>query len=355
MKKIVATVATFGLVALAFAGCGTDKESAATTAASQTSEPAAPASSGGSGKKVAYLINGALGDKSFYDSGKAGIDAIAAKYGVETRTIEASFDAAKYEPSLKAAVEYADVIYVISYGFEDQLKAAADANPNKVFINIDTVVENPKKTITSVDFIEEEGAYLAGAAAALATTDASLKGTNPDKKIGVVGGDNNDPVIKAFLGAYEKGAKSVDAEIVVEAKDLGGAWDDQAKAKQAASQLFASGNDVVFQVAAAAGLGVLQAAEEQGFYAIGVDADQYELAPKAVIASDIKNVGKSIEDTYATVADGSYRPGATLTYGLSQGGVDLVTTGSPALLSVDVIAKIAALRASIVAGDVSVR
>ncbi|MDZ4158256.1 MAG: BMP family ABC transporter substrate-binding protein, partial [Anaerolineaceae bacterium] len=55
-------------------------------------------------KRVVYLINGALGDNAFYDSGKAGIDAIAKQYGVETRTIECNFDAGKYEPSLQAAV-----------------------------------------------------------------------------------------------------------------------------------------------------------------------------------------------------------------------------------------------------------
>ena len=36
-------------------------------------------------REVVYLINGALGDNAFYDSGQAGIDKIAAEYGVETR------------------------------------------------------------------------------------------------------------------------------------------------------------------------------------------------------------------------------------------------------------------------------
>ena len=53
--------------------------------------------------KAVYLINGALGDNGFFDSGKVGMDAIASKYGVETRTIEAGYDANKYEPSLQAA------------------------------------------------------------------------------------------------------------------------------------------------------------------------------------------------------------------------------------------------------------
>ncbi|MFN7035535.1 MAG: BMP family ABC transporter substrate-binding protein, partial [Bellilinea sp.] len=188
-------------------------------------------------KRVVYLINGALGDNAFYDSGKAGIDNIAKEFGVETRTIECNFDAGKYEPSLRAAVDFADVIFVISYGFEDQLKEFADQYPEKIFVNIDTVVENSKKTITSIDFIEEESAYLAGVVAGLATLDTSIPNINPDKIIGVVGGDV-DPVVSAFVFAYENGAKSVDPEIQVLKKSLGGAWDDSARGKQAALQLY---------------------------------------------------------------------------------------------------------------------
>ena len=46
--------------------------------------------------KVVYLINGSLGDNSFYDSGQAGIDQLKKDYGVEARTIECGFDAGKY-------------------------------------------------------------------------------------------------------------------------------------------------------------------------------------------------------------------------------------------------------------------
>jgi basic membrane protein A len=281
--------------------------------------------------RVVYLINGALGDNAFYDSGQAGIDALAAEYGVETRTIEANFDAGKYEPSLQAAVSYADVIFVISYGFEDQLKEIADKNPDKIFVNIDTVVENSGGTITSVDFIEEESAYLAGVVAGMLTTNTSVPNINSDKIVGVVGGDV-DPVVSAFVYAYEKGAQSVDPEIVVEAKALGGAWDDAAKGKQAALQLYDQNADVVFQVAAAAGIGVLQAAAERGLYAIGVDTNQNDLEPGFVVASDIKDVGKAIQEVYKSVSDGSYQPGAVLQYGLASGGVDLVTAAQTKVL-----------------------
>lgn len=341
MNRVFVVLLLIGLLA----GCAAP-QTAPAPAAQTEALPAAP-------QRVVYLINGALGDNAFYDSGKAGIDALAAAYGVETRTIEANFDAGKYEPSLQAAVGYADVIFVISYGFEDQLKEIADRNPDKIFVNIDTVVENSADTVTSVDFIEEESAYLAGVVAGMLTTDTSVKNINPEKIVGVVGGDV-DPVVNAFIYAYEKGAQSVDPEIVVEKRSLGGAWDDAAKGKQAALQLYDQQADVVFQVAAAAGIGTLQAARERELYAIGVDTNQNDLEPGFVVASDIKDVGRAIQDVFATIVDGAYAPGAVLQYGLASGGVDLVTEAQAPVLPEAIEAKVDELRQQIIDGTLEV-
>lgn len=302
--------------------------------------------------RVVYVINGALGDKSFYDSGQAGIDQIKKEYGVETRTIETNFDAGQYEPALQAAVTYADVIFVISYGFEDQLKEYADKYPNKIFVNLDTVVKNSKATITSVDFIEEESAYLAGVVAGLTTVETTLPGINADKIIGAVGGDV-DPVINSFIFAYTNGAKSVDPEISVESKFLG-SWDDTAKGKQAALQLYDQKADVVFQIAAAAGLGVLQAAKERNLYAIGVDTNQNDLEPGHVIASDLKDVGQAIIKVYKTMKDGTYKPGTLLEYGLASGGVDVTFEAQNQPLPQSIIDKVTEIRQQIIDGKLTV-
>jgi len=299
--------------------------------------------------KVVYLINGSLGDNAFYDSGQAGMEKIAQDYGVEIRTIECNYDAGLYEPSLRAAVDYADVIFVISYAFEDQLMEYADKNPNKIFVNLDTVVQNEGKTITSVDFIEEEGAFLVGMAAALATSDTSIPNINEEKIIGAVGGDV-DPVISSFVFAYENGAKYVDPEVKVETKFLGGEWVDSAKGKQAALQLYDMGADIVFQIAAAAGLGVLQAAAERDLYAIGVDTNQNDLEPGHVIVSDVKNVGYAIESVFKTIKDGTYQAGQLLEYGLAMGGVDADFTATEQILPQYIIDEVNAVRKQIIDG-----
>ncbi len=302
--------------------------------------------------KAVYLINGALGDNAFYDSGQLGMDAIAEAYGLETRTIECNFDAAQYEPSLKAAVDYADVIFVISYGFEDLLMEYADRYPEKIFVNLDTVVQNEEGTITSIDFIEEESAFLTGVVAGMVTLDTSIPNVNEDKLIGAVGGDV-DPVIQAFVFAYTNGAQYIDPEITVETKYLGD-WEDTAKAKTATLQLYDQGADIVFQIAAAAGMGVLQAAGERGLYALGVDTNQNDIVPGHVVASDIKDIGLAIQNVYATIADGSYEPGQVLEYGLASGAVDVVFDAEEEVLPQNIIDKVDELRQQIIDGSLTV-
>jgi len=329
MKKSILIVLVIAMLGVSLAGC-------------------APKAAAPETEKVVYVINGALGDNAFYDSGQAGIDKLAAEYGVETRTIETNFDAGQYEPALQAAVAYADVIFVISYGFEDQLMEYADNNPDKIFVNLDTVVQNEKNTITSVDFIEEESAYLTGVVAGLTTLDTSIPNINDGKLIGAVGGDV-DPVIQAFVFAYTNGAQSIDPEITVETKYLG-TWEDTAKGKQAALQLYDMGADIVFQIAAAAGIGVLQAAGERDLYAIGVDTNQNDIVPGHVVASDIKDVGKAIYEVFKTIKDGSYQPGQVLEYGLASGGVDVDFEAQEQVLPQSIIDQVNEIRQQVIDG-----
>lgn len=301
--------------------------------------------------KAIFLINGSLGDNSFYDSGEAGMKALAEEFGLDYRTIECGFDSAQYEPGLNAAVQFADIIFVISYGYEDILKQYADDFPDKIFVNLDTTVQNSGGTITSVDYVEEESAYLAGVVAALVTSSDMPK-VNPEKIIGVVGGDT-DPTVQSFIFAYKNGAEYIDPDVRTEVKFLGD-WENSSKGKQAALQLYDQGADIVFQVAAAAGMGVLQASGERDLYSIGVDSNQNAIVPGHVVASDIKDVGLSIQNVYRTIVDGTYKPGEVLDYGLASGTVDVVFEDNGGVLPQEMIDKVAEVRDMIMNGDLTV-
>ncbi len=305
-------------------------------------------------KKVAYVINGSLGDQSFYDSGYAGIKQLQEDFGVQTRVIECNFDPSLYYPSLTTAAQWADVIFVISYGFEEELKEIAMKFPNKIWVNIDTVVQDEKGIISSVDYREEEGAFLAGAVAAMVTVMTQLPGINPQKIIGAVGGDD-DIVIRSFVYGYEQGAKYIDPEVQVKVIYVG-TWDDPAKGKQAALQLYAQGADVVFQIAALTGFGVLQAAQEVGKYAIGVDSNQNPLVPGHVITSDLKEVGKSIYKIFKMILDGTFEKGKVYSFGVKEGAVGLaIDEYTRKILPAETVEKILKLQEMIANGTITVK
>ncbi|WP_324717187.1 BMP family ABC transporter substrate-binding protein [Carboxydochorda subterranea] len=330
-------MAGLGLLALALVTAGT-----------------APGATAEAPKRVAYVINGSLGDQSFYDSGYEGLKRIEKEFGVETRVVEAKFTPSLYYPSLQQAARWADVVFVISYGMEDQLQQIADQNPNKVFVNVDTVVTNSKKTISSIDFRESEGAFMAGVVAAMMTTYTKLPGINPQKVIGAVGGDD-DPVIRDFVYGYEQGAHYVDPEVKVQTVYVG-SWDDPVKGKQAALQLFAQGADVVFNIAALTGVGVLQAAREAGKYAIGVDTNQNGLEPGHVLTSDIKDVGGSMYQVFRMIRDGTYKPGTVYSFGLKERAVGLaIDDHSRQLIPAGYLQRIEAIRQKVISGEIEVK
>ncbi|PNR97083.1 BMP family protein [Petrotoga sp. 9PWA.NaAc.5.4] len=305
-------------------------------------------------KKVAYVINGSLGDQSFYDSGYAGIQKLKEDYGIEARVIECNFDPSLYYPGLMNAARWADIVFVISYGFEEELKTIAQMFPSKIFVNIDTVVEDPQGIISNVDYVEEEGAFMAGVVAGLVTTMTELPGINPDKLIGAVGGDD-DIVIRSFVYGYEQGAKYVDPEIQVKTIYVG-TWDDPVKGKQAALQLYSQGVDVIFQIASLTGVGVLQAAQEVGKYAIGVDTNQNSLAPGHVITSDLKEVGKSIELVFKDIIEGNYKPGSLYKLGLKEGAVGLaIDEYTYQILSEETVNKILEIQQDVIEGKIEVK
>lgn len=241
--------------------------------------------------KVAYLINGALGDQAFYDSGQAGMERIAKDYGVKITTIENNFDPSRYPQSMEAVVKWgANVVFIIPYGYEDLLIEYVEKYPEIKFVCVEPVVE--AKNLLSVDFKENEGSFLAGITAAIMTTNTAINNINSDKIIGIVAGDDS-PVVMEFVRGYENGVKYIDKNIQIKTKFIGD-WADPIKGKQAANQFYAQNADVVFQVAALTGMGVLEAAKENKKYAIGVDINQNPIQPGFVPASMVKDVGETI-------------------------------------------------------------
>lgn len=254
--------------------------------------------------KVVLLINGTLGDKSFYDSADNGLKLIKNKYGdkVEVKTIEMSYDETKWEPTfLDVSEDDWDLVIMGTWQMTEMLQEYAPEYPEKKFIIFDTSVDYTLPdlgNVYSIIYRQNDASFVAGALAARITA-SSMPLSNKEKVIGFLGGTDT-PVVNDFLVGYIEGALYIDRATKVAVSYIG-SFDDSAKGKEMALAQYRLGADIGYNVAAQAGLGQLDAAKDVSRYAIGVDSDQAEIfkttdpaKAKLITTSVLKRVDNSL-------------------------------------------------------------
>ena len=252
---------------------------------------------------ILLLINGTLGDKSFFDSAEAGMELIKEKYPeITTKTIEMGTDETKYAAILEENVSSKayDIIVAGTWQLKDKLQKISDKYPEQKFILFDDNANDGEKkydNIYSILYKQNEGGFLAGALASLVENGEGYSFAKKTKKIGLIGGMDNK-IVKDFLLGYEDGAKYIDKDVEVLTSYVGN-FTDAIKAKDLANILYKEKDvDIIFNVASIAGLGIIDSAAETEHYVIGVDSDQAALLGEAkakyILTSILKRVDTSL-------------------------------------------------------------
>jgi basic membrane protein A len=283
---------------------------------------------------------GGLGDRSFNDSAYAGLLAAQKELHADVSVLQ-SKSASDYQPNLTvlANKEY-DLIFAIGFLMAKDMNEVAARFPQRHFAIIDAVVEQPN--VASVTFREEDGSFLAGAAAAMASKT---------HQIAFLGGIDI-PLLRKFEAGFTAGAREIDPNIKVAVKYVG-SFDDAAAGKELSGVLFDQGADVVFVAAGKAGIGAIdQVKSRPNDYVIGVDSDQDALAPGKVLTSMIKRVDVGVfRLSQETVAQ--KLPSGHLVLGLKDNGVGLTSfTYTKSVMTPERIARIKRIRAAIIAGTI---
>lgn len=342
LKKLV-SFALVSSISLGLISCGAKSEE----------ESAGDSASGGEKTKIVLLLNGYLGDLAWYDCSAAGITAIQEKYGdeVETKVIEMSTDKSKYSSIITDTLsEDWDVVIAGSWSMIEYIETAAKDYPEKEFWFFDEPIEGIEN-VYSMSYSANEGSYLAGMAAAM----ASESGT-----IGFIGGEDSTVVNDSLVG-YLEGAKSINPDIKAIVSYTGN-WDDSAKGKELALVQYNSDADVVFQLASNAGVGVFEAAKETGKLAIGSDTDQSEIfkttdpdKAAAILTSSLKRVDTSLLNAYEQYKAGTIAYGTCEKLGLDKECVGIVENDYlKANLSEEQIAQINQSKQDIIDGKITV-
>ena len=163
-------------------------------------------------KPVALIIaQGGLGDQSYNDLAYSGFKKALAETKLEGKPVESKDVVAQAADILRRASDAGfGLIVDLEYSHGEALaKVAAKDYPDTKFVILNQV--KPGANVASVLFQEQEGSYLAGALAAMVTTDTSIKGMNGKPIIGVIGGTKSVGIDKFIVG-YIQGARAVEPE-----------------------------------------------------------------------------------------------------------------------------------------------
>ena len=270
-KKLISLSLTMIISAGILVGCGSSDGDSATE-----------------GKiKVGMITDvGGVHDESFNQSSWEGLQAIQKELGkdkLDVNYLESTQDS-DYKPNIEQFVEDEyDLIIGVGYKLANELETAAKNYPDQQFAIIDHTYEKQPENITSLSFESNESSYLAGLIAGKSTK------TN---KVAFIGGQQS-PVIDKFEYGFKAGvlAANPDAEVLVQYSN---SYSDQALGKSIANSMISKGADVIFPCAGACGTGAIEAVKEANKMSVGVDRDQYDLAPDNMLTSAMKNIDVAV-------------------------------------------------------------
>jgi basic membrane protein A len=291
---------------------------------------------------IIYDLGGKF-DKSFNEAAFNGATKWATETGGTFKELEMQSEAQREQALRRLAESGANPIVMTGFAFGDVLNQVAPDFPNTKFAIVDMVVDQPN--VKSVVFTEQEGSYLVGMMAGL----ASKTGT-----VGFVGG-MDIPLIRRFGCGYAQGVKAVnpDAKIILNMTGTTpAAWNDPVKGAELAKSQKAQGADVIYAAAGGTGIGVLQAAADEGILSIGVDSNQNYMHPGKVLTSMLKRVDNAVYEAFKEGTD--LKPGLNV-MGLANDGVGYaMDENNASLVTPEMQAKVDEAAAKIKSGELVV-
>jgi basic membrane protein A len=301
------------VLAVAAAGCGGDDDEGAPAGTGATDTGAGPAISVGM-----VSDTGGLDDRGFNEFSINGFERAESELGVTGR-VYVSESGDDYLPNLTAAVDDGhDLVIAIGFLIQPSVVEVATEATDVNFAGVDQFYgEEPDcggegqspcalPNVLGLQFPSEEAGYLAGVVAAMLTKSGTVS---------TVGGIKIPPVDN-WIAGFRQAVKDTNPDVKL-LNAYSQDFVDQAKCKEIALDQIAQGSDVVFQVAGQCGLGALDAACQEGAFAIGVDADQ-SFAGDCVVTSALKPLELAVFETIKSVQDGTFQGNTNRFFGIQE-------------------------------------
>jgi basic membrane protein A and related proteins len=286
--------------ALALAACSNSRGRSATDSAVQASD-----------FKVALLTPGAISDQSWNGGAYQGLLRIRDSLGAQISHIQTKTPAEFEENFRQYGNQHFNLVFGHGFEFQEAARAVAPSYPATQYVV--TSGNTSSGNVSGMVFGFAEPSYLAGIIA------GAMTHTN---RLGVIGGTELPPVRESFL-AFQEGVHSVNPTAKVVTAYIGN-WDDVSAGKEQALAQLASGVDVIFQNADAAGLGIFQAVREAtGAYIFGTNSNQNDIAPDVTLGSVAIDLPHAFLTVAREVRNHTFTPGI-IKLGMREQVVDLI-------------------------------
>lgn len=315
MKKTARIASVAAVIALGLSACGSRDDESST--ADESSTPTASATTSAAAQQYpdfkACMVSdsGGFDDKSFNQTSKAGLDNAVSQYGMQEADVE-STDPSQFADNINEMVSQGcNSITTVGFLLGDATEAAAKKNPDIDFSIVDFAYEKAPANLKGLTFNTGEPSYLAGYVAA-AKSETGVVGTF---------GGLNIPTVTIFMTGFYEGVQKYNEDNGTDVQVIG--W-DPAKPKAGsftndfenktigqttAEEMIKQGADVIFPVAGPAGLGGLQAAQDNDVKAIWVDTDGCVSAAEycdVLLTSVMKGMDVAVQQAILDGAEGDF-------------------------------------------------
>jgi basic membrane protein A len=315
-KRFYLIIATMLILSVALSACQT---AAPATAKPTEAAPAAPTATlpKTCAFKIGYVSDvGKINDQSFNQASWTGVQEGAKALGLspDCYSFIETVNSADYEVNINSFVkEGYNIIVTSGFALGAPTRKVAKANPNVYFIGIDQqqVDENfapdPYKNVAGLNFHEDIGGFLAGAAAGLMT------------KTNVVGGVfacSFIPAVARYEVGFHNGVTYVNPTAKIIDVYHPGAIDvcfgDAAFGSETATSMINEKVDVLYAAGGLTANGAMITACSKGAYVIGTDMDVYLTLPEVkacVLSSALKGIVNGTSDLIVSISKGTFKGG----------------------------------------------
>lgn len=264
--------------------------------------------------KAGFLYIGPTGDHGWTYSHDMGRKALEAKLGdkVKTTFVENVPETADAERVIRdLATKGHKVIFATSFGYMNSMEKVARQFPKTVFMH--ATGYKTGKNLGVYDIRTYEGAYMLGVVAGKMSKSG---------KLGVVGSIAIPEVVRN-VNAFTIGARSVNPKVTTRVIWVN-TWFDPGKEREAALTLISQGVDVLMQNTNSPA--TVQAAQEKGVYAFGVDSDMSKFGGKAQLAASVLNWGVIYNEQVEKIQKGEWKT-TDIWYGVKEGAINIEAFG----------------------------